>query len=207
MPARKKLQVLSHWLLPHRYPRTATVEGKIYLFIAIDRTLKFPFVQLATKANHVTAPAFIVALINAVPYKIHAELSDNGIQFRLPSRYSDGPIARIAMHMVSMRCHEIGIEHRCTKNKHPWANGQVESMNRNINDATVKVYHYDDHLKLRRHLSEFMDVYNFRRRLNTLGGLTPYEFICRRWTIEPERFLLDPIHRMTGLTRPIHRGL
>lgn len=41
---------------------------------------------------------------------------------------------------------------------------------------------------------------NFGRRLKTLKGLTPYEFICKRWTSEPERFTLDPIHQMPGLS-------
>jgi hypothetical protein len=31
-----------------------------------------------------------------------------------------------------MRCRENGIEHRLTKIKHPWTNGQVELMNRTI---------------------------------------------------------------------------
>ncbi|MDR2239468.1 MAG: hypothetical protein LBE33_03410 [Zoogloeaceae bacterium] len=26
-----------------------------------------------------------------------------------------------------------------------------------------------------------------------------YEFICKTWTIEPERFNLNPIHQMPGL--------
>ena len=30
-------------------------------------------------------------------------------------------------------------------------------------------------------------------------GLTPYEFICKQWTIEPEGLTLNPIHRMPGL--------
>jgi RNA polymerase sigma factor (sigma-70 family) len=33
----------------------------------------------------------------------------------------------------------------------------------------------------------------------TLKGLTPYEFICKQWTIEPERFTLNPIHQIPGL--------
>jgi len=33
---------------------------------------------------------------------------------------------------------------------------------------------------------DFIDAYNFGRRLKTLGGLTPYEFIYKCWTIEPE---------------------
>src|SRR6516225_3347985 len=66
-----------------------TAEGKLYLFVAIDRTSKFAFVQLAHKANRVTASAFLTALVAAVPYKIHTVLTDNGIQFRLPPRYAD----------------------------------------------------------------------------------------------------------------------
>jgi hypothetical protein len=42
-------------------------------------------------------------------------------------------------------------------------------------------------------------AYNFARRLKTLKGLTPYEFICKRWTLEPERFRLNPLHQMPGL--------
>lgn len=49
-------------------------------------------------------------------------------------------------------------------------------------------------------LALFVAAYNFRRRLKTLRGLTPYEFICKCWTSEPERFILDPIHQMPGLS-------
>jgi transposase InsO family protein len=72
-------------------------------------------------------------------------------------------------------------------------------MNRTINEATVKRYHYENHDQLRRHLADFLDAYNFARRLKTLKGLTPYEFICKRWTIEPKRFSLNPLQQMPGL--------
>ena len=72
-------------------------------------------------------------------------------------------------------------------------------MNRTIKDATVKRFHYQDHEQLRQHLSDFVDAYNFARRLKTLRGLTPYEFICKCWTEQPERFRLDPSHQMPGL--------
>ena len=80
-------------------------------------------------------------------------------------------------HMFDMRCQENGIEHRFTKINHPWTNGQVERMNRTIKDATVKRFHYDSHDQLRRHLQDFIDAYNFGRRLKTLKGLTPYEYL------------------------------
>jgi hypothetical protein len=72
-------------------------------------------------------------------------------------------------------------------------------MNRTIKDATVKRYHYDSHDKLRTHLADVMAACNHARRLKTLGGLTPYEYICKIWTSEPDRFILDPIHQMLGL--------
>ena len=68
-----------------------TAEGKLHLFVAIDRTSKFAFVRLEEKANRITASAFLVAVIKAVPYKIHTVLTDNGIQFTFPPRYADGP--------------------------------------------------------------------------------------------------------------------
>jgi len=36
-------------------------------------------------------------------------------------------------------------------------------------------------------------------QLKTLRGLTPYEYICKIWTSEPDRFIPDPIHQMPGL--------
>lgn len=136
-----------------------TAEGKLYLFVAIERTSKFAFVQLVESANRVTAPAFLVALIAAVPYRIHTILTDNGIQFRFTPRYSNGPTARYITHMFAMRCRENGIEHRFTKINHPWTNGQVERMNRTIKDATFKRHHYDSHAQLGSHLHDFVNSY------------------------------------------------
>jgi len=176
-----------------------TNEGKLYLYVAIDRTSKFAFVQLVKKTGRTSASAFLEALIMAVPYKIHTVLTDNGIQFTFPPRYADGPTAKYMTHMFDMRCQENGIEHRLTKVRHPWTNGQVERMNRTIKEATVKRYHYDRHEQLEQHLTDFINAYNFGRRLKTLKGLTPYEFIVKTWTNEPERFILNPFQKMPGL--------
>jgi hypothetical protein len=78
-------------------------------------------------------------------------------------------------------------------------NGQVERMNRTLKDATIRRYYYDTHEQLRRQLSDFLSAYNCARRLKTLRGLTPYEYICKIWTTEPQRFRLDPHHLIPGL--------
>ena len=97
-----------------------------------------------------------------------------------------------------MICEASGIEHRLTKSN-PWTNGQVERMNRTIKDATVKRFHYENRDQLRTHLADFIAAYNFARRLKSLTGLTPYKYICKIWTSEPDRFILNSIHQMTRL--------
>jgi hypothetical protein len=41
-----------------------------------------------------------------------------------------------------------------------------------------------------------MVAYNFARRLNTLSDLTPYEYVAKIWTSEPDRFIVVPTHQM-----------
>ena len=198
-PAKKKFKRYPIGYFHIDLAEVQTAEGKLHLYVAIDRTSKFVVAQLVDKANRRTATAFPEALTAAVPYRIHTVLTDNGIQFTLPPRYRTGPTASFATHMFGMRCQENGIGHRLAKARHPWTNGQVERMNRTIKDATVKRVHHDNHDQLRRHLDDFIDADNFARRLKTLSGLTPYEYICKTRTSEKERFTLDPTDQMPGL--------
>ncbi|MCA1408854.1 IS481 family transposase [Ensifer sp. IC3342] len=193
-PAKKKFKSYPIGYFHIDIAEVQTAEGKLYLFVAIDRTSKFAYAELHAKAGKMAAAQFLRNLIAVVPYAIHTVLTDNGVQFT--NRACD----TYAFHHIFDRiCDENGIEHRLTKVKHPWTNGQVERMNRTIKDATVKRFHYDDHDQLRRHLDDFIAAYNFGRRLKTLKGLTPYEFICKAWTKEPQRFRLNPIQKMPGL--------
>lgn len=174
-----------------------TVESQLYLFVAIDRTSKFAVTQLVEKANRRTAWEFLERLLEAVPYRIYTILTDNGIQFADQSRTPNTAWSR--QMRFDMICEANDIEHRLTKPNHPWANGQVERMNRTIKDATVKRFHYDSHEQLRTHLNDFRRAYDFARRLKALSGLTPYEYICKIWTSEPDRVIINPIHQMPGL--------
>jgi transposase InsO family protein len=113
-----------------------TGEGKLRLFVAIDRTSKLTFVRLVESAGKMEAARFLRELVEAVPYRIHTVLTDNGIQFT--PRKQDIHDGR---HIFDRVCEEHGIEHRLTRVNHPWTNGQVERMNRTLKDATVKRYH------------------------------------------------------------------
>jgi len=185
-----------------------TEEGKLYLFVAIDRTSKFAFAQLHEKATRAVAAGFLRDLIAAVPYRIHTVLTDNGLHFTTPGAggsavpeikraIAAGEIFRA--HGFELVCARNDIDHRLTRPKHPWTNGQVERMNRTLKEATVRRYHYDSHGQLKGHLAAFLAAYNFAKRLKTLRGLTPFEHICKCWTENPDQFRLDPIHHMRGL--------
>jgi transposase InsO family protein len=183
-------------------------QGRLYLLVAIDRTSKFAFVELHEKVTRRVAGDFLRHLAAAVPYKIHTVLTDNGTHFTEPTGdgWTPEDIRAMRAERVPFRCHsfelacaDLDIEHRLTKPRHPWTNGQVERMNRTIKDATVKRFHYATHDQLRTHLVDFVAAYNLARRLKTLRGLTPYEAICKAWAGEPQRFTLNPLHQFPGL--------
>jgi len=94
--------------------------------------------KLHERSTKMIAADFLRSLLKAVPYRIHTVLTGNGIQFtnRTCNQYA-------FIHIFDRICAEYGIEHRLTKPKHPWMNGQVERMNRTIKEAAVKRYYYD----------------------------------------------------------------
>ena len=168
--------------------------------------------ELHARVTRRVAANFLRALIAAVSYRVHTVLTDNGTHFTTPGNTaSAAPLIKEAIargelfraHAFELACAQNDVEHRLTKPRHPWTNGQVERMNRTIKEATVQRFYYATHEQLRMHLADFVAAYNFARRLKTLKGLTPYEFICKQWTLEPERFRLDPLHQMPGLNRSL----
>ncbi len=180
-PAKKKFKSYPIGYFHIDIAEVRTEQGKMYMFVAIDRTSKFAFVELHEKANRATARDFLLRLIKAVPYRIHTVLTDNGVQFTTPGAGgSAAPLIKEAIgngelfwaHAFETACARNDIDHRTTKPRHPWTNGQVERMNRTIKEATVKRFHYEYHDQLRQHLDDFVAAYNFGRRLKTLKGLT-----------------------------------
>lgn len=89
----------------------------------MDRTTKYAFVRLVSKATGAAARAFLDELVAAVPYQVHTVLTDNGIQFADLPKNRNGPTASWRGHPFDRAWQEHGIEHRLTKPNHPWTNG------------------------------------------------------------------------------------
>lgn len=206
-PARKKFKAYPIASFHVDLAEVRTEQGKLYLLVAIDRTSKFSFVELHEKATRWIAADFLRHLAAAVPYRIHTVLTDNGTHFTDPTGdgWTPKDIKEMRANKLPFLCHafegacaDLDVEHRLTKPRHPWTNGQVERMNRTIKEATVKRYYYETHDQLRQHLTDFVAAYNFARRLKTLRGLTPYEAICKAWIDDPSRFISNPHHQSPG---------
>jgi hypothetical protein len=171
----------------------STDEGRLRLFVAIDRAGRFAFARLVERACKMGAARFLRELVEAAPYRIHTALADNGVRFA--PRKQDVWDGR---HILDRACDEPGIEHRLTRVDHPWTNGQVERVNRTPRDAAVKRYYHGSHDQLRARLRLFVGACDHARRLKTMRGLAPCGFIHQAWTREPERFRLDPSHHTPG---------
>ena len=81
----------------------------------IDRTSKVAFAELHPRAKRVVAADFLRCVLDNLPHKVHAVLTDNGVQFTpQPHQFLPGG------HRFDRICREYGVEHRLTKPAHPW---------------------------------------------------------------------------------------
>lgn len=178
-----------------------TEEGKLYLFVGIDRTTKYCYAKLYKDQTSKTSTKFLEELIEKMPYKMDKILTDNGKQFV----YKSSTYTKINnnnnnnnLSSFTKMCNKNKIEHRQTLAYHPWTNGQVERINRTIKEATVKKYYYYNHEKLQNHLNIFLNTYNYAKPLKTLKGLTPYEKVLLYLKTDRGKSMINPIYKTLG---------
>jgi transposase InsO family protein len=176
-------------------------EGKLFMFLAIDRVSKFVHVAFFDANTKLNGAAFLRQVVAAFPYKLHTVLTDNGMAFAdLPRNRGRHPEieAIFGGHIFDRVCREHGITHKLTRPYHPWTNGQAERMNRTVKEATIKAFHYPDLDALRAHVLAFVTAYNFAKHLKALRWRTPFQAVCDAWKADPAPFKIDPRHLIPG---------
>ncbi len=104
-------------------------EGKLFMFLAIDRVSKFvhvAFLDAATKAN---GAAFLREVVDVFPYRIHTVLTDNGMAFADLPKYRDGPTARWMGHIFDRtlpRARHRTQAHQALPSLDEWPGGEDE---------------------------------------------------------------------------------
>ena len=120
-PAKKKFKSYPIGFFHIDIAEVRTEQDKLHMFVAIDRTSKFAYVELHEKATTAVSREFLLRLIAAVPYKIHTVLTDNGIQFTTPGAGGSGvPLIKEAIangelfwaHAFELSCARNDIDHR-----------------------------------------------------------------------------------------------
>jgi transposase InsO family protein len=176
-------------------------QGKLFLFLAIDRVSKFAHVAFFDANTKLNGAAFLRQVVAAFPYRLHTVLTDNGMAFaELPKNRGRHPEieAIFGGHVFDRVCDEHGITHKLTKPYHPWTNGQAERMNRTVKEATIKAFHYPDLEALKAHVLAFVTAYNFAKHLKALRWRTPFQAVCDAWNVDPSAFKIDPRHLIPG---------
>ena len=102
-------------------------DGKLVMFLAIDRVSKFTYVEFHDSAGKMEGSAFLSNAVQVFPYKIHTVLTDNGMAFADLPKNRDSPSRRfLGPHIFDQVCMKNGIEHRLTKPYHPWTTDVID---------------------------------------------------------------------------------
>ncbi len=103
------------------------------------------------------------------------------------------------VHPFDKGCKAHNIEHRLTKFKHPWTNGQVEIFNKTIKKATTKTYYYETIEELKKHLMSYLLYYNHQKKLKALKFKSPYDRLLEKFNSNREFFKDNPYYKLRGL--------
>jgi transposase InsO family protein len=98
--------------------------------VGVDRATKYIFAEIYKEMTIKKSCTFLQKLIDNFPTRITHILTDNGAQFtyKLLAKHLQPKDSKL--HKFDEICHNNGIEHRLTKFRSPWTNGQVEIMNK-----------------------------------------------------------------------------
>ena len=176
------------------------LQGKLsYVFVAIERTTRFVYVEVAEKRNAPTIAACLERFCQAFPYKIHTILTDNGSEFT--DRFAVCKIGKpeglpSGDHPFDLVCKKFGIMHKLTKPFSPQTNGMVERFNRRISEAmALKAFvnknqrknKFLNHQERNTFLKDFVYAYN-HTRLACLGYLSPLQTLSKYQTNQTELY-------------------
>ncbi len=131
--------------------------------------------MFGARKNKETGARFLKEVLQFYPHKINYILTDNGFEFSYKALPKHKKIKKI--HPFDKICQINKIQHRTIKFKHPWTNGMVESFNKRIKNKNIEKYLFCDIFEMKEKVLEFVNEYNFEKRLKSLNYKTPAQYL------------------------------
>lgn len=159
-----------------------------YIYTAIDRVAKVAFIMVGRRKNKETGARFLKAVVAFFPYRINYILTDNGFEFSYKALPKGKKTKKV--HPFDKICQQHKIQHRTIKFKHPWTNGMVERFNRTLKDQVLKRYLFCNIFEMNGKLIDFVNLYNFEKRLKSLNYKTPAQYVKEMKNISIQRIVI-----------------
>lgn len=155
------------------------IAGRRYFqYTAIDRSSRWRHLEIYDQQINHHSVLFLEEIIRRAPFTISAIKTDNHSTF---TNYYTGTNKRSdllvkSLHVLDVRCRELGIKHYLIDPGKPAQNGTVERSHREDQEKFYDVNRFKTFADLRKKLVIWNDYYNNLEHCG-LDGLTPNEFL------------------------------
>ena len=141
-----------------------------YEFAAVDDFSREAIAWITTEQTSRTATHFLEMVLDTLPYRVEAVMTDNAWMFSMQRAYHGDR----QTHFQQL-CHSQGIEHRLLRPYAPECNGKVERFFRTVDDECLNRRRLFTFNARSRAVEKFLWYYNHQRPHLSLGGLTPIQ--------------------------------
>ncbi|WP_043822674.1 DDE-type integrase/transposase/recombinase [Delftia sp. RIT313] len=166
-----------------------------YLFVAIDRSTRWVFVQLKANKTTASAQAFLKALHGTCPIRITKLLTDNDKEFTERVFANKDPQIPNVKNEFDQLCQELGIEHHQTNTKAPRANAPLKHSTACVADV-LKTRRFKAHEDLEQTLLRYVTLYNHKLPQSALKNKTPIQCMKDWHQTHPNLFHRKPYERL-----------
>lgn len=141
-----------------------------YEFAAVDDYSREAVVAVAMEQSSAAATTFLEHVVQAMPYRVEAVLTDNAMAFTMRFAHHADRQTRF-----QQACASLGIVHHLLRPRQPQSNGKVERFFRTVDEECLALqrrwtYRHREHA-----LERFVRFYNHERPHLSLNGMTPVQ--------------------------------
>jgi transposase InsO family protein len=137
-------------------------------FAAVDDFSREAVVTIATDQTSMVAAQFLEHVLDTLPYRIDAVLTDNAFAFTMRHAHHADRLTRF-----QQVCAAHDIRHYLLRPYAPQSNGKVERFFRTVDDECLHVRPLFTYAARSRAVADFVWYYNHKRPHLSLGGMTP----------------------------------